>query len=119
MSNVPGDLRQSLDDETLLPLVNKLEDAYQGAPVAFVQTAAQQGLASLLAAMSPWVRSATVQVQVGAIRFTFDGTTPTAAIGHRADPGAIITLTGLETLRGFQWLSEAAVNNSLAVTFWS
>lgn len=119
MSNVPGDIRQSLDDETLLPLLSKLEDSYQGAPVQFVQTPNQQALANLIPALSAWARSATVQVQGGAIRFTFDGTTPTAVIGHRADVGAIITITGTEALRGFQWLSEAAVNNSLAITFWS
>lgn len=119
MSNVPGDLQQAYDDETLSPLLIKLEAAFQGDPVQFIQTNAQQTVNSILASLNPWARSATIQVQGAAIRYTVDGTTPTAAVGHRADPGAIITLSGLATLRGFQWISEAAVNNTLAITVWS
>lgn len=119
MSNVPGDLQQAYDDEATTPLLIKLEAAFQGDPLQFIQSPAQQVLASILPGLNPWARSATIQVQGAAIRYTVDGTTPTAAVGHRADPGAIITLSGLATLRGFQWISEAAVNNTLAITVWS
>ena len=119
MSNVPGDYTSSLDAETLDPLLVKLEANYQGIPVGFIQTPGAQALQNIQSNLQPWARSATVQVQLAAIRYTVDGTVPTAVTGHRADPGAIITLTGRETLQGLQWISEAASNNSLAITLWS
>lgn len=119
MSNVPGDLRSAIESEDLSPLIERLFGYYQGPPVGFAQTPDANQARNLLANLPAFVRSATVQVQGGPIRYTVDGTTPSAAVGHRADAGAVLTLTGRETVRGFQWIDEGAAVTTLAVTFWA
>ncbi len=62
--------------------------------------------------------SAVIQVQTSAIRFTVDGAQPAAGLGHRADPGATITLTSYADLHSFLAIREGATDANLAVTYY-
>lgn len=119
MSNVPGDFAEFLRSEDLYPLPLKLSAAFSGVPLGFVQTADAVAAANLGGQIPTDTMSATVQVQGGAIRYTFDGSAPTAARGHRADAGAVLQVGTLEAIRALQWIDEAGVPTTLAVTFWS
>lgn len=63
--------------------------------------------------------SAVVQVQDNPVRYTLDGTTPTAAVGHRAAVGDVLTITGHPTLKGFQFVNEGVGVANLAVTYFN
>lgn len=102
----------------LTPLVLRLSGAFSGVPLGFVQ-APDAPAATSLRDIPPGVLSATVQVQGGPIRYTFDGTAPTAVLGHRADVGTILQLGMLQTIQGFTWIRETATVTGLAITFWS
>lgn len=52
--------------------------------------------------------SALISVEVSAIRVTFDGTGPTAAVGVLIPAGTLLKLTGRATLQGFQAFQAAA-----------
>lgn len=102
----------------LTPLDVKLQAFYQGQPVGDamqVVSAAVVGLANL----PTDALSATIQVQTNPIRYTFAGGLPAAAVGQRADAGAILTITGRESLHGFQAIREGAADANLAIVFWA
>lgn len=101
----------------LTPLPLKLDGAYGGVPLGMQMlpvSAAAVGLTVPNGAMS-----ATVQVQGNPVRYTFEGTTPTAAIGLRADANNVLVLTLPETLYGAQFIREGGADATLAVTYWS
>lgn len=102
----------------LTPLVLRLAGAFAGVPLGFLN-APDAVAATSLRDIPPGAMSATIQVQGGPIRYTFDGTPPTAVLGHRADVGTILQVAMPATLQGFQWIRETATVTGLAITYWS
>lgn len=102
---------------TLTPLLVKFHAHYQGAPVgdAMQNVTTAAGLPNI----PPDAASVTIQVQGNPVRYTFTGTTPTPAVGLRADANATLTLRGMETLRGVQFVQEGAGAVTLAIVYWS
>ncbi len=60
--------------------------------------------------------TATITVEDAEIRFTVDGTTATAAIGHLAGVGAKITLDSSRELAQFSAIRTGGVSASLQVS---
>lgn len=101
----------------LTPLPLKLDGAFGGVPIGMQMLAVSNAVVALTPPAG--AMSATVQVQGNAIRYTFDGTAPTAAIGLRADANQLLVLTLMETLIGAQFIREGGADAILAVTYWS
>lgn len=120
MSADPGLETQYDRSDDLAPMPVRFASFFQGPPVGFAMApaAVDAGLHSLQGITPADTMSASVQVLGGAIRYTFDGTPPTAGVGHRADVNTTLTLTGRRTVQGFQWIAEA-VAAQVAVTFWA
>jgi len=51
------------------------------------------------------------------IRYRYDGTDPTASVGHLLKDGNAIRLAGVNNLRNFNAIRDAAVDATLTVTF--
>lgn len=64
------------------------------------------------------VNRASVQVFTAPIRFTLDGTTPTATVGHRADVYDQIELEGYHEVAGFRAIREGATSATVEVTYY-
>lgn len=60
---------------------------------------------------------ATITVETNPIRFTLDGSAPTASLGHLASAGDIIELQSAEEVREFQAIRQGAADATLMVTF--
>lgn len=78
-----------------------------------------KGLASVPAGATV----AVITVEVDAVRFTLDGTTPTVTadtgLGHTADAGDVVILTGNQEINAFRVINETASNNAeLRVTYF-
>jgi hypothetical protein len=102
----------------LTPLPLKMDAYYQGVPLRFDMLVVSNA-ALLIPNLSTDALSVTIQVQGQPIRYTVDGTTPTAAIGFRADAGSIITLGMREVLTGAQFIREGGTDATLAICQWS
>lgn len=50
------------------------------------------------------------------IRYTWDGTTPTASVGHLARPNDVITLLGYKALSNFRAFRSTGTSGVLRVT---
>lgn len=101
----------------LTPLSQKMDGFYGGVPLGFQALAVDATVRRMTIPSD--AHSATVQVQSAAIRYTFDGTTPSPGTGHRADPGTILQVSMWESLAGFQAVQEGAGAAALAITYWS
>lgn len=53
----------------------------------------------------------------GEVRFTVDGTPPTASLGHKAAEGDIIRLESPEDIAGFRAIRTGTQNGELNVTY--
>lgn len=62
-------------------------------------------------------RHAFITVETAPIRFTVEGTTPTAALGHLANPGDIITLKNQDQIRKFQATRLTGTSATLMVSY--
>ena len=62
-------------------------------------------------------RQALITVETDQIRWTVDGTTPTAAIGHRANVDDVIRLEGFDAIRLFRAIRVTA-DASIKVTYF-
>lgn len=51
---------------------------------------------------------ALLSVETATIRFRFDGGAPTTTVGHLADPGSVVTITGHASLVAFRAIAVAA-----------
>lgn len=117
ISGGPGtDLRARHGE--LTPMENRLRAAYPGVVVGGLHAVAIGNAATVLP-RSDSAGSAVIQVQTAPIRFTVDGAMPTATAGVRADPGAIIVITGPQDLRSFQAIREGAVDAVLSVSYYA
>lgn len=93
------------------------------AVVALAQTAVAfstvtiPGTATAITASTAY-KTATCSVETAQIRWTMDGvTTPTASVGHVADPGDFIQLVGNANLRQFLAIRTGSTSASLSCTF--
>lgn len=64
-------------------------------------------------------RAAMVTVDTNPVRFTVDGTTPTAAIGTPVAAGGALEITGDISLRGIQFIRSAAADATLQVEYFN
>jgi hypothetical protein len=63
-------------------------------------------------------KTATCSLETAQIRWTMDGvTTPTASVGHIADPGDVIQLVGNANLRQFLAIRTSGTSATLNCTF--
>ena len=60
--------------------------------------------------------AAYITVEDAAIRFTLDGTTPTATVGHLAQPGDSIELVDRTELAGFSAIRQGGTSGTIKVT---
>lgn len=61
-------------------------------------------------------QSAMITVEGAAIRFTTDGTTPTAAVGHAAEIGAVINLTDSAECDNFLAIRRDGVSATIRIS---
>ena len=60
--------------------------------------------------------TAVITVEDASIRYTVDGTTPTASIGHRADPGDVIELSDRGEVGQFRAIRKDSSDATIKVT---
>ena len=60
---------------------------------------------------------ATITVETAQIRFTLDGTTPTATVGHLLNPGDILTLDSAEQITQAQFIRVGATSGTIKVSY--
>lgn len=88
---------------------NMVSDTYEQKTVD-----ATVGGVALTSATYGTARYAEIDVEVASIRFTVDGTPPTATLGHLVNPNDIIRLTSAEDIAAFRAIrtgSTSAVIN--------
>lgn len=102
----------------LTPLPTKLANYYQGVNVGGFQMLTVTNAAQFLPRSSSAI-SALLQVQGEPIRWTIDGTTPTATVGFRVDPDTTLRVTGPQDLLAFQMIREAGVDAVVAINFFA
>ena len=74
------------------------------------------GVALTAATIIPFNR-ALLTVETAAIRFTADGTAPTTAIGHLAQPGDVIKLAGNDELTRFRAIRQGGVSGTIMASY--
>lgn len=72
--------------------------------------------AALLASGQLWAQLG--PLETAEIRYTLDGTTPTAAIGHLVPVGATLQLTEQAEVRGFKAIRTGGVSGVIPVTVY-
>ena len=60
--------------------------------------------------------AAVISVETAAIRFTVDGTTPTATVGHLAEPGDVIELVEEGQVRLFRAIRQGGTSATIMCT---
>ena len=60
--------------------------------------------------------AAVITVESAAIRFTVDGTTPTATVGHLAEPGDVIELVGWDQVNLFLAIRQGGTSATIMCT---
>lgn len=60
---------------------------------------------------------ATITVEINSIRYTVDGTPPTASFGHLANANDIIELESAHEVREFQAVRQGAVDATIMVSY--
>jgi hypothetical protein len=94
-------------------------ETFQGARTPIAGSAEKvTGLSSAKGLTVPNIaKRALVTVTGEAIRWTDDGTTPTATVGHRVAVGGQIELNGIDQMKGFRAIQEGA-SAILDVTYY-
>jgi len=80
-----------------------------------VTNTAAVGLSSAL--YSDVARQALISVEDGAIRFRYDGGSPTPTLGHPVPSGALFTVQGLNSIEKFRVIAQTAAGATLTVTY--
>lgn len=102
----------------LTPLYSKQEHFYEGVAIGAL-TMQTVSATALFLPRNAEALSATLQVQAQPIRYTVDGTIPTATVGFRSVADSIIRVTGTQDLLAFQMIREGATDATVAIQFWS
>lgn len=58
-----------------------------------------------------------VTCEAGELRYRYDGTAPTATVGHKLTDGAFIILNGIHQIQKFSCIRSGSVDATLAVTY--
>jgi|CXWL01.1.fsa_nt_gi hypothetical protein len=74
------------------------------------------GVALTAATIIPFNR-AVLTVETAAIRYTVDGTAPTTAVGHLAQPGDVIKLAGNDELTRFRAIRQGGVSGTIMASY--
>ena len=61
---------------------------------------------------------AQLSVETAQIRYTVDGTAPTTTVGHIANDGDILVITGQQNLTKFKAIRTGATSATLTVTYY-
>lgn len=101
----------------LVPLVGRWRYYLAGDPVGVLLTATVDGTARRLPTVSADGLSVMVSVSGAPIRFTVDGTVPTTVVGLRVDSGALLRLTGVPSIQGFQYVAESGAGSLFVQAF--
>lgn len=103
---------------TMVPLYTRLMRAFQGDPV-FYGTLVSTGTGNVLTLPDyPDVRSCVIYVAGNDIIYRADGTSPNPAGDQTIQRGSTVTLTGLPTIKGFQFASAVAGNATIFFTYY-
>lgn len=74
------------------------------------------GVALTAATIIPFNR-AFLTVETAAFRFTVDGTAPTTAVGHLAQPGDVIKLSSNDELTRFRAIRQGSVSATVMASY--
>lgn len=67
---------------------------------------------------SQYAKRAVITVETNApIRYTYDGTTPSSTIGHRANPTDVIILNTSGNIKNFKAIKQGATAGKIMVTY--
>lgn len=114
----PGDLPDPhVGTGDPIPLAQRLRRAFGGDPVG-PNTAVTVDATLVRLTVPPGALSCILQIQTAPIRWTTDGTLPTASNGVRADPGAVLELTGWASMVGLAMSREGAVSAVVVPVFY-
>lgn len=72
----------------------------------------------LTAATSAGSLGALVTIETNPIRYRFDGTAPTAAVGHLAPIGQAIEVCGGDNIRNFRMIRQGAADATATVSYF-
>lgn len=64
------------------------------------------------------MEEAFVTVETNPIRYTLDGTTPTAAVGHLLQPGDSLVISGVTALTTARFIRQGAADGAISVTYF-
>ena len=62
---------------------------------------------------------ALITVETNPVRYTMDGTTPTANVGHLLGDGDVITISGMGNIKRFQMIRQGAADATVMVTYFA
>lgn len=60
---------------------------------------------------------AMITVETNPVRYTVDGTIPTASLGHLLSPGDILELTSVQEVKNFRVIRQSAADATLMASF--
>lgn len=111
-------MEQPDDQEFYGPaLRERMLNFYQGDPISARQTITVDATVRRLAPPD-FARSAFVTVTANPIRVTFDGTTPAAAVGTHFGVGEHFTVSGVNSMKGFQAVQEGVAAGTIDVEYF-
>lgn len=115
----PAESREPVDDQTGYGpgIPQRMREFYQGDPVGGHQSLTVGAVVAGFT-VPDFARSAFCTVTTAAIRVTFDGTVPSAAVGHHFDVGEHFTVTGRNSLLGARFIREGAASAALDVDYF-
>lgn len=85
--------------------------------VLTVTTAVKTPTAATLVSGSKKARVAYITVESQPINFTYDGTTPSATVGHNLTAGSTLVLTGYANIAALQMYRSAASDATVKITY--
>jgi len=104
---------------TMVPLYTRMMRAFQGDPVGYgVLTSTGTGNVLLLPDNND-VRSVVAYVSGNDILYRVDGLPPTPTGDQKIQTGSTFTLTGMPTIKGFQFCSAVAGNATIFFTYYN
>jgi hypothetical protein len=103
---------------TMVPLYTRMMRAFMGDPV-FYGTIVSTGTGDVHGLPDyPDVRQCVIHVAGNDIIYRVDGQAPTPAGDQTIQVRSVVTLTGLPTIKGFQFASAIAANATIFFTYY-
>ena len=85
--------------------------------VLTVTTAVKTFTAATIVSGDKKARVAYITVESQPLNFTYDGTTPSATVGHNLTAGSVLVLTGYANIAAFKMYRSAGADATVKVTF--